>query len=101
MACTVIFFYSADVLLDFRFSGNVVFISFARILDSLTFAVCHKVKHRTLMIVSGGSMAVSLIVILTYMMVFRKFENPPYQMIPITSLFVYMFTGLFGVLPTP
>lgn len=98
----VLLFYSEDVLRDYRISGNVsMLMSLARILGSLSFIMLHRIKNRTLMIISGGLMAVSLIVIVAYAKIFGNVENPPYQFIPITLFFIYIYFAVLGILPIP
>lgn len=98
----ILIFYSRDVLQGFKVSGNVVMLlAVARLIGSLFYGVCHQVKRRTLMIISGGSMAASLIFIVAYIKIFENVENPPYQIIPITLFFIFMCFALLGVLPIP
>lgn len=98
----VMFFYSADVLLDFgvRWDGIVVsvFLSVARIVGSVAFLLMHQVNRKTLAVVSFAGMAASLCTNIVYMQIW---DGESGDVIPVLAFVAYMFFALFGALPLP
>lgn len=101
----VLLFYSMDVLRDCRvpWDSNTVslFLSVARVMGGLGFAAMHRVPRRTLVMVSGGCMAVSLLVVVTYMRTFTGVQDPPFAMTLIIAFVMFMFFALLAILPMP
>jgi len=101
----VLLFYSMDVLRDCRvpWDSNTVslFLSVARVMGGLGFAAMHRVTRRTLVMVSGGGMAASLLVVVTYMRTFAGVQDPPFAMTLIIAFVMFMFFALLAILPMP
>lgn len=99
----VLLFYSIDVLRDCRvpWDGSTVsaIMSAARLVGGLCFAALHRVNRRTLLVVSGVFMAVSLIVIVAYMKTFEHVQDPPFSVVLVIAFTVYMFFAILGILP--
>ncbi|CAI6354660.1 unnamed protein product [Macrosiphum euphorbiae] len=101
----VLLFYSMDVLRDCRvpWDSNTVslFLSVARLMGGLGFAAMHRVPRRTLVMISGGCMAVSLLIVVAYMKVFAGVQDPPFAMTLIVAFIMFMFFALLAILPMP
>jgi len=101
----VLLFYSVDVVRDCKmpWDSNTVslFMCLARLIGLLCFTVMHRVARRTLVMVSGGCMAVSLLIVVTYMRAFVGVQDPPFEMAVVVALVLYMFSTLLGILPMP
>lgn len=101
----VLLFYSMDVLRDcsVRWDGNTVslYLSGARVLGGICFGLLHSLKRRTLLIISGGFMALSLFAIVTYMKIFENVKDPPFEVTLIIAFMMFMFFSLLGILPLP
>ncbi|XP_022169564.1 facilitated trehalose transporter Tret1-like [Myzus persicae] len=101
----VLLFYSMDVLRDCKvpWDSNTVslFLSLARVMGGLGFAAMHRVPRRTLVMVSGGCMAVSLLVVVAYMRIFTGVQDPPFAMTLIIAFVMFMFFALLAILPMP
>lgn len=101
----VLIFYSMDVLRDckVRLDGHTIslFLSAARVLGGICFGLLHSLKRRTLLIISGGCMAISLFVIVAYMKIFENVEDPPFEIILTIAFVMFMFFSLLGILPLP
>lgn len=101
----VLLFYSMDVLKDSRVQWDgltvTVFLSVARVIGSLVFSVLHHVRRKTLTVVSGSGMVLSLAVIVGYMRVYRDVANPPYEILQISAFITYVFFALLAMLPLP
>lgn len=101
----VLLFYSVDVLRDCKvpWDGITVsaFLSAARVLGALCFALLHRIKRRTLLTVSGGCMAASLLFVIAYMKTFERVQDPPFAITLIVAFVMFMFFALLGVMPIP
>ncbi|XP_022169572.1 facilitated trehalose transporter Tret1-like isoform X2 [Myzus persicae] len=101
----VLLFYSMDVVRDCKmpWDSNAVslFLAFARVIGVLSFAAMHRVPRRTLVMVSGGCMAVSLLVVVAYMKAFAGVQDPPFEFTLIVAFVMFMFFALLGILPMP
>jgi len=101
----VLLFYSMDVLRDCRvpWDSNTVslFLSVARLMGGLGFAAMHRVARRTLVMISGGCMAVSLLIVVAYMKAFAGVQDPPFAMTLIVAFIMFMFFALLAILPMP
>lgn len=101
----VLLFYSMDVIHDCRIPWDAttvsMFLSGSRVVGAICFSSLHRVKRRTLLIISGGCMAASLFVVLAYMRTFRDVEHPPYATTPIIAFVVFLFFCMIGILPVP
>jgi len=101
----VLMFYSMDVVRDCKmpWDSNTVslFLSFARVIGVLGFAAMHRVAFRTLVMISGGCMAISLLTVVAYMKAFAGVQDPPFEMTLIVAFVMYMFFALLGILPIP
>ncbi|VVC29772.1 Major facilitator superfamily domain,Major facilitator, sugar transporter-like [Cinara cedri] len=101
----VLLFYTMDVLRDFRvpWDSNTVsiFLSVARLLGGISFGLLHWCKKRTMVAISGGSMAGSLIIAIAYSKMFINVEHPPYMVILVFAFVAYMFFALIGLLTMP
>lgn len=101
----VLMFYSADVLrgCKMQWDSNTVslFLSLARVIGVLGFAAMHRFGRRTLVMISGGCMAISLLTVIVYMRVFVGVQDPPFEMLIIISFGMYMFFALLGILQIP
>ncbi|XP_029343468.1 facilitated trehalose transporter Tret1 isoform X2 [Acyrthosiphon pisum] len=101
----VLLFYSMDVVRDCKmpWDSNTVslFLSLARVIGVLSFAAMHRVPCRTLVMVSGGCMAISLLTVVAYMKAFVGVQDPPFQMTLIVAFVMFMFFALLGILPIP
>ncbi|KAL4105321.1 hypothetical protein QTP88_020569 [Uroleucon formosanum] len=101
----VLLFYSTDVLrgCKMQWDSNTVslFLSLARVIGVLGFAAMHRFGRRTLVMISGGCMAISLLTVVVYMRVFAGVQDPPFEMLIIISFVMYMFFALLGILPMP
>ncbi|CAH1732174.1 facilitated trehalose transporter Tret1-like isoform X1 [Aphis gossypii] len=101
----VLLFYSMDVLRDCRvpWDSNTVslFLSVARLMGGVGFAAMHRVARRKLVMISGGCMAVSLLVVVAYMSAFTGVQDPPFAMTLIIAFVMFMFFALFAILPMP
>uniref|UniRef100_A0A2S2NTN1 Facilitated trehalose transporter Tret1 n=1 Tax=Schizaphis graminum TaxID=13262 RepID=A0A2S2NTN1_SCHGA len=101
----VLLFYSMDVLRDCRvpWDSNTVslFLSVARLMGGVGFAAMHRVPRRRLVVISGGCMAVSLLVVVAYMRAFAGVQDPPFAMTLIVAFIMFMFFALLAILPMP
>ncbi|XP_026817040.1 facilitated trehalose transporter Tret1-like isoform X1 [Rhopalosiphum maidis] len=101
----VLLFYSMDVLRDCRvpWDSNTVslFLSVARLMGGVGFAAMHRVPRRKLVVVSGGCMAVSLLVVVAYMSAFAGVQDPPFATTLIVAFIMFMFFALLAILPMP
>lgn len=101
----VLLLYTTDVLRDFKISWNSntvsMFLSVARLLGSISFGILHWCKKRTLVSVSGGFMAASLIVVVAHSKIYKNVDDPPYTVVSLLAFIVYMFFALLGVLTMP
>ncbi|KAL4105322.1 hypothetical protein QTP88_020570 [Uroleucon formosanum] len=101
----VLLFYSMDVLRDCRVPWNAntvsLFLSVARLMGGLSFAAMHRVARRTLVMLSGVCMAVSLLTIVAYMRTFDGVQDPPFGMTLIIAFLMFMFFALLAILPMP
>ncbi|CAI6358562.1 unnamed protein product [Macrosiphum euphorbiae] len=101
----VLLFYSMDVVRDCKmpWDSNTVslFLSLARVIGVLGFAAMHRVARRTLVMISGGSMAISLLIVVAYMKAFAGVQDPPFEMTLIVAFVMFMFFALLGILPMP
>lgn len=101
----VLLFYSMDVLRDCRvpWDSNTVslFLSVARLMGAVGFAAMHRVARRKLVMISGGCMAVSLLVVVAYMSAFAGVQDPPFAMTLVVAFTMFMFFALFAILPMP
>ncbi|XP_060859337.1 facilitated trehalose transporter Tret1-like [Metopolophium dirhodum] len=101
----VLLFYSMDVVRDCKmpWDSNTVslFLSLARVIGVLGFAAMHRVARRTLVVVSGGCMAISLLTVVAYMRAFAGVQDPPFEMTLIVAFVMFMFFALLGILPMP
>eukprot|EP00102_Acyrthosiphon_pisum_P023924 XP_016661134.1 PREDICTED: facilitated trehalose transporter Tret1 isoform X2 [Acyrthosiphon pisum] len=101
----VLLFYSMDVVRDCKmpWDSNTVslFLSLARVIGVLSFAAMHRVACRTLVMVSGGCMAISLLTVVAHMKAFAGVQDPPFQMTLIVAFVMFMFFALLGILPIP
>ncbi|XP_025191046.1 facilitated trehalose transporter Tret1-like isoform X2 [Melanaphis sacchari] len=101
----VLLFYSMDVLRDCKvpWDANTVslFLSIARLMGGVGFATMHRVARRKLVVVSGGCMAVSLLIVVAYMSAFTGVQNPPFPMTLIIAFIMFMFFALLAILPMP
>jgi len=101
----VLLFYSMDVVRDCKmpWDSNTVslFLSMARVIGVLGFAAMHRVARRTLVMISGGCMAISLLTVVAYMKAFAGVQDPPFEMTLIVAFVMFMFFALLGILPMP
>lgn len=101
----ILFLYSMDVIRDCRIPWDSVavsvFLSVSRVVGAICFASLHRVKRRTLLIVSSGCMTASLFIVLVYMRTFRNVENPPYAITPVIAFVVFLFFSMIGIIPMP
>ncbi|VVC29771.1 Sugar/inositol transporter,Major facilitator superfamily domain,Major facilitator, sugar transporter- [Cinara cedri] len=101
----VLLFYSIDVLHDCRVQWDgitvTIFLSVARVIGSMVFSMLHKVRRKTLTVVSSVGMALSLIVIIIYMKTYKEVDEPPYGMTLIVAFVAYVFFSLLSILPLP
>jgi len=70
-------------------------------MGGLSFAAMHRVKRRTLVMLSGVCMAGALLIIVTYMKAFDGVQDPPFAMTLIIAFLMYMFFALLAILPMP
>lgn len=101
----VLLFYSMDVLKDSRVQWDgltiTVLLSAGRVVGSLVFSVLHHVRRKTLTVVSGTGMALSLTVIVGYMRMYRDVTDPPMEIVQILAFIAYVFFALLAMLPLP
>lgn len=101
----VLLFYSMDVVRDCRvpWDNNIIslFLSIARLMGGLGFAAMHRVERRKLVMISGGCMAVSLLVVVTYMRAFEGVPDPPMSMTLMFAFIMFMFFALLAIVPMP
>jgi SP family facilitated glucose transporter-like MFS transporter 8 len=101
----VLLFYSVDMLKDSHVQWDgftvTVFLSVARVVGSLVFSMLHHVRRKTLTVVSGCGMALSLVVIVSYIHMYRDVTDPPYGILQIFAFIMYMFFALLAMLPLP
>lgn len=101
----VLLFYSVDVLRDcgVQWDGITVtaFLSLSRVVGSLVYSMLHHVRRKTLVVVSGGGMSLSLAVVIGYMHMYRDVVSPPYGMVLIIAFIAYVFFALLAMLPLP
>jgi len=76
-------------------------LAIARLIGVLIFASMHRIARRTLVMISGGCMGVSLLIVVAYMKVFAGVQDPPFQITLIIAFLFYMLFALLGILPMP
>ncbi|XP_022169574.1 facilitated trehalose transporter Tret1-like [Myzus persicae] len=101
----VLLFYSVDVLRDCRVQWDGVtltaFLSLARVNGSVVYSMCSNVRRKTLVVVSGGGMGLSLATIIVYMRIYKDEATPPYGFVLIVAFIAYVFFALLAMLPLP
>jgi len=101
----VLLFYSVDVLHDCRVQWDGVtvtaFLSLSRVIGSVVYAMLHNVRRKTLVVVSGGGMALSLAIIIVYMRMYKDVASPPYGAVLVFAFIAYVFFALLAMLPLP
>ncbi|CAI6353774.1 unnamed protein product [Macrosiphum euphorbiae] len=101
----VLLFYSVDLLRDsgVQFDGITVtaFLSLSRVIGSLVYSMLHHVRRKTLVVVSGGGMAISLSIIIVYMHMYKDVATPTYGAVLIVAFILYVFFALLAMLPLP
>lgn len=101
----VLLLYTPDVLRDFKISWNSntvsMLLSVARLLGSISFGILHRCKKRTLVTISGGFMAASLIAVVAHSKIYKNVDDPPYTVVLLLAFIVYMFFALIGILTMP
>lgn len=101
----VLLLYSTDVVRDCKmpWDSNTVslLLAIARLIGVLIFASMHRIARRTLVMISGGCMGVSLLIVVAYMKVFAGVQDPPFQITLIIAFLFYMLFALLGILPMP
>jgi len=101
----VLLFYSVDVLHDCRVQWDGItvtaFLSLSRVIGSLVYSMLHHVRRKTLVVVSGGGMAMSLSIIIIYMRMYKDVATPPYGAVLIVAFITYVFFALLAMLPLP
>nr|BAH72303.1 ACYPI008900 [Acyrthosiphon pisum] len=61
----------------------------------------HHVHRKTLVVVSGGGMAVSLTIVIIYTRMYNDMASPPYGAVLIVAFVAYVFFALLAMLPLP
>ncbi|XP_025191083.1 facilitated trehalose transporter Tret1-like [Melanaphis sacchari] len=101
----VLLFYSVDVLRDCRVQWDGVtvtaFLSLSRVIGSVVYSLLHHVQRKTMVVVSGGGMGLSLTVIIVYMHLYNDMASPPYGAVLIVAFTAYVFFALLAMLPMP
>lgn len=101
----VLLCYSMDVIKECRIPWDSVtvsvFLSVSRVVGAVCFASLHRVRRRTLLVISSACMTASLFVVLVYMRIFRNVENPPYPVTPVVAFVVFLFFSMLGIIPMP
>ncbi|KAF0764434.1 facilitated trehalose transporter Tret1-like [Aphis craccivora] len=101
----VLLFYSVDVLHSCRVQWDGItvtaFLSIARLFGSLVYSMLHHVHRKTLVLVSGGGMGLSLTTIIVYMHMYDDVADPPYGALLIVAFISYMFFAMLAMLPMP
>lgn len=101
----LLLFYSVDVLRSCRVQWDGItvtaFLSLARLLGSVVYSMLHHVHRKTLVMVSGGGMGLSLTTIIVYMHLYDDMVDPPYGEVLIIAFIVYVFFALLAMLPMP
>jgi len=101
----VLLFYSLDVLRDCRVQWDgltvTAFLSLSRVVGSVVYAMLHHVPRRTLVVVSGGGMALSLAIVIVYMQLYRDVASPPFGAVLVVAFIAYVFFGLIAMAPLP
>lgn len=99
----VLISYSAYVLRDFRVLWDSITVTAvfcaARVGGSLAFSVLHGVGRRTLAVVSGTGMAVSLVVTMASRRALAAGESV--NAVPVAAFVAYMFFAMLGLMPLP
>ncbi|XP_060846869.1 facilitated trehalose transporter Tret1-like [Rhopalosiphum padi] len=101
----VLLFYSVDVLRDchVQWDGITItaFLSLSRVVGSLVYSMLHHVHRKTLVVVSGVGMGLSLSTAIVYMHMFNDMPSPPYGEVLIVAFVGYVFFALLAMLPLP
>ncbi|KAE9543996.1 hypothetical protein AGLY_001685 [Aphis glycines] len=101
----LLLFYSVDVLNSCRVQWDGItvtaFLSLARLFGSVVYSMLHHVHRKTLVMVSGGGMGLSLTTIIVYMHLYDDTVDPPYGEVLIVAFIVYVFFALLAMLPMP
>ncbi|XP_022169559.1 plastidic glucose transporter 4-like [Myzus persicae] len=101
----VLLFYSVDVLRDCRVQWDGItvtaFLSLSRVTGSVVYSMLHHVRRKTLVVASGGGMAVSLSIVILYMRIYKDVATPPYGFVLIVAFIAYVFFALLAMLPLP
>ncbi|XP_060856992.1 facilitated trehalose transporter Tret1-like [Metopolophium dirhodum] len=101
----VMLFYSVDVLHDCRVQWDGItvtaFLSLSRVTGSVVYSMLHHVHRKTLVVVSGSGMALSLAIVIIYMRMYKDVASPPYGAVLIVAFIAYVFFALLAMLPLP
>ncbi|XP_025408087.1 facilitated trehalose transporter Tret1-like [Sipha flava] len=101
----VLLFYSVDVFHDCNVQQDGTTLSLllacARVTGGITFTFLHRLRRKTLMVISGVGASTSLFVVVVYTLIFRDVAHPPYGTVLATAFIAYMFFNLLGILPLP
>jgi len=101
----VLLFYSVDVLHDCRVQWDGItvtaFLSLSRVIGSVVYSMLHHVHRKTLVVLSGSGMALSMAIVITYMHMYKDVASPPYGAVLIVAFVAYVFFALLATLPLP
>ncbi|XP_050439283.1 facilitated trehalose transporter Tret1-like isoform X3 [Adelges cooleyi] len=97
--------YTSEVLRDSHvrrdFQVGTAYLSVGRVVGSFIFTLLSNVKRKTLAVVSGLGMFISLAAVLGYMCVYDDVLDPLYSDIPLAAFFVYTIFSYVAAVPLP